>query len=110
MRFITRELADTCRHAFRNSYEVDDPEAEVLTATDVALAARVILYNDDVHTFDEVAMQLMKATGCSVDEGESLAVEVDQRGLACVFEGEIADCLRVSSVLEEIALHTEVKF
>lgn len=112
MRFIARELAEAIRRAFRGSLDTESPDTEVLTASevDVALSARVILYNDDVHTFDEVAMQLMKATGCSVDEGEDMAVEVDQRGLACVFEGDLADCLRVSSVLEEIALHTEVKF
>lgn len=110
MRFTARELADVFRRAFRSSFEIDDPQTEVLTATEVALAAHVILYNDDIHTFDEVTLQLMKATGCSIDEGEDLAIEVDQRGLACVFEGELADCLRVSSVLEEIALHTEVKF
>ncbi len=110
MRFIPRDIADVFRRAFRASYEFDDPETEVLTATEVALSARVILYNDDVHTFDEVALQLMKATGCSIDEGEDLAIEVDTRGLACVFEGELSDCLRASSVLEEIALHTEVKF
>ncbi len=77
---------------------------------EILLPAKVILYNDEVHTFDEVIFQLMKATGCSMGEGERLAFEVDTRGLACVFEGEMTDCLRVSSVLEEISLHTEVKF
>jgi len=112
MRFIARELAAAIRRSLRGSFEYDDPETEVLTLPGVAVAipARVILYNDDDHTFDEVAMQLTIATGCSVHEGEDLAVEVDQRGLACVYEGELTDCLRVTSVLEEIALHTEIKF
>jgi hypothetical protein len=52
----------------------------------------------------------MKATGCSMSTGEQLAFEVDSYGLACVYEGEMTECLHVSSVLEEISLHTEVKF
>jgi len=95
-----------------NSFGVDLPDTETLLAeeTIVMLPAKVILYNDDIHTFEEVILQLMKATGCSMQEGEHLAFEVDTRGLAIVFDGEMTDCLRVSSVLEEIGLHTEVKF
>lgn len=95
-----------------SSFGIDLPDTETLLAeeTDLLLPAKVILYNDDDHTFDEVIFQLMKATGCSMSQGEQLAFEVDSYGLACVFEGEMTDCLRVSSVLEEISLHTEVKF
>jgi ATP-dependent Clp protease adaptor protein ClpS len=90
----------------------DDPEVETLFAeeTAVLLPSRVLLYNDEIHTFDEVILQLMKATGCTMMEAEGFAFEVDSRGLACVYEGEMGECLRVSSVLEEIALHTEIEF
>lgn len=88
------------------------PEVETLFAEelDVLLLSRVILYNDELHTFDEVILQLMKATGCTMMEAEGFAFEVDSRGLARVYEGEMGNCLRVSSVLEEIALHTEIEF
>lgn len=112
MRFTVRDIAETMRRVFKNSFGLEEPEGDTLLAmdTEVMLPARVILYNDEEHTFDEVIIQLMKATGCSINEGEQLAFEVDSYGLACVFEGEMTDCLRVSSVLEEISLHTEVKF
>lgn len=112
MGFISREFAETVRQAFMSSFGVELPDTETLLAeeTTVVLCAKVILYNDDFHTFEEVIIQLMKATGCSMSEGEHLAFEVDTYGMACVFEGEMVDCLRVSSVLEEIGLHTEVKF
>ncbi|MDB5034070.1 MAG: ATP-dependent Clp protease adaptor protein ClpS [Chlorobi bacterium] len=112
MKFISREFAEAVRRAFMSSFGVELPDTETLLAeeTDVLMAARVILYNDEIHTFDEVIFQLMKATGCSISEGEQIALEVDSTGLACVFEGEVADCLRVSGILEEIALHTEVRF
>jgi ATP-dependent Clp protease adaptor protein ClpS len=112
MRFISRDFAETVRKAFMSSFGIDLPDTETLLAeeTDVLLPAKVILYNDNDHTFEEVIFQLMKATGCSMPQGEQLAFEVDSYGLACVYEGEMTECLRVSSVLEEISLNTEVKF
>src|ERR1035437_3679061 len=72
------------------------------------LISRVFLYNDNYHTFDEVIGQVRKALGCSIDEGAAVAWEVHIRGQALVFKGEMMECLKVSSVLEEIALHTQV--
>lgn len=76
---------------------------------DVSLVAKVILFNDEWHTFDEVVEQLMKATGCSPDRAESLTLEVHHRGKATVYEGEMGDCIRVSAILEEIALRTRIE-
>ena len=94
------------------SFDVDFPETEtvVVEKEQIVLPARVILFNDEDHTFDEVIFQLMKATGCSLAEAEGLAMEVDMRGQAYVFEGEISRCLNVSSILEAIELHTEIEF
>jgi ATP-dependent Clp protease adaptor protein ClpS len=74
----------------------------------VDILPRVLLFNDDHHTFDEVIVQVMRATGCSEARAEGIAWEVHSRGQALVYEGELFECLRVSSVLEEIALHTQV--
>lgn len=76
--------------------------------TSTGLAARVILYNDDWHTFDEVIVQLMKAVNCTGKEAESFAFEVHIKGSAVVFSGGMPECLRVAAVLEEIALHTQI--
>lgn len=95
-----------------NAYSgTDAPEFDemVLEETILGLQARVILYNDEEHTFDEVIYQLIKATGCSTHRAEELAFEVDGRGLACVYQGDVTRCLGVSSVLQEIALHTSVE-
>src|SRR5262245_18893748 len=43
---------------------------------------KVILYNDDVHTFDEVIVQLQKALGCSQSRAEKIAFEAHSRGKA----------------------------
>ncbi len=74
----------------------------------VNLPYKVILFNDDIHTFDEVIEQLMKATGCNYEQAKKYAFEAHVKGKAIVYSGELSDCLRVTSILEEIALHTQI--
>ncbi|GIV55259.1 MAG: hypothetical protein KatS3mg040_0027 [Candidatus Kapaibacterium sp.] len=83
------------------------PQLEVETT--VGMPAKCILYNDDWHTFDEVIVQIVKATGCSIEDAERLTWEVHTNGKAAVYEGALSECLRVSSILEEIALHTSIE-
>jgi ATP-dependent Clp protease adapter protein ClpS len=71
--------------------------------------ARVILYNDEAHTFDEVIGQIIKATGCDQTRAEALTWEVHNTGRAMVYEGEMPRCVRVSAVLEEIDLTTQIE-
>lgn len=70
---------------------------------------RVILYDDDVHTFKEVIEQLIKALDCSRSHAEDLTYKVHNNGKAKVFEGEFEDCFKVNGVLKEIQLITEIK-
>ena len=78
------------------------------TETIIEVPVKVLLFNDNFHTFDEVIGQVCKAIGCSEQHAEEVAMEVHTRGKCMVFDGGISDCLRVSSVLEEIGLHTQV--
>jgi ATP-dependent Clp protease adaptor protein ClpS len=71
--------------------------------------AKVILYNDEVHSFDEVINQIIKAVRCDTVKAEALTWEVHNSGKAMVFEGQMNECLRVSHVLEEIALKTQIE-
>jgi ATP-dependent Clp protease adaptor protein ClpS len=77
--------------------------------TDISLGSRVILFNDDLHTFEEVIAQIIKATKCSFIEARDKTFEVHVNGKAMVYSGEMADCLRVSGILEEILLHTQIE-
>jgi ATP-dependent Clp protease adapter protein ClpS len=85
--------------------ERPDTEDEVLTQD----PARVILFNDEIHTFDEVITQLIKATHCTGGRAEALAMEVHTNGKAMVFEGELVRCMEVSGILEEIKLMTQIE-
>jgi ATP-dependent Clp protease adaptor protein ClpS len=53
-------------------------------------------------------VQLIKAINCAYDKARSYAFEVHTKGKAIVFSGSIKECLKVSSVLEEIALNTQI--
>jgi ATP-dependent Clp protease adaptor protein ClpS len=83
------------------------PDHDVLE--EVSLECRVILFNDEWHTFDEVIEQIIIATHCSYEHAERCTLEVHHQGKALVYHGELTACLRVSAILEEIALHTQVE-
>ncbi len=83
-------------------------EPEITDETIVGTPYKVILYNDDVHSFDEVINQIIKAIRCNFEAARSLTFEVHVKGKAIVFIGELAKCLKVSSILEEISLHTQI--
>ncbi|MEI7811316.1 MAG: ATP-dependent Clp protease adaptor ClpS [Ignavibacteria bacterium] len=82
------------------------PENEEAMIT--GLPFQVILYNDNWHTFDEVINHLVKATRCSYNKARDFAFEVHVTGKALVFSGSLQECLRVTSVLEEIELNTQI--
>ncbi|WP_118838511.1 ATP-dependent Clp protease adaptor ClpS [Salinibacter ruber] len=69
----------------------------------------VVLFNDEVHTFEEVIGQLVKATGCSRSEAEDMAWTVHNEGKATVYDGTFEECFEVQSVLKEIQLVTEIQ-
>jgi ATP-dependent Clp protease adaptor protein ClpS len=69
---------------------------------------KVILFNDDQHSFDEVIVQLIKAVKCSFEKARDFAFETHVKGKSMVFQGQLGACLKVTTVLEEIALHTQI--
>lgn len=89
-------------------YEVGT-ETQEETEEAITTPWHLILYDDDIHTFEEVIAQLMKATGCSFSEAEEKTIKVHNEGKALVHEGEFEECLRIDSVLKEIQLVTEIK-
>ena len=86
------------------------PKPEITEVEDIGtgLESRVILFNDEWHTFEEVIVQIIKATNCSFENARKKTFEVHVKGKAIIFSGKLTDCIKVSSVLEEIALHTQV--
>lgn len=68
---------------------------------------KVILYNCDCHSFDEVIHRLQVATGCTQAKAEQIAEEAHHRGRAIAYTGEEAECERVAGILRAIRLQVE---
>lgn len=68
----------------------------------------VVLYNDDVHAFDDVVLQVQKATGKSEAEAYRITLEAHTKGRSVAFQGELTECQRVAGVLRRIRLQVEV--
>ena len=88
----------------------EDVEVAELDDTGIDLPAKVIVFNDEWHTFEEVINQIMKATGCGQNKAETLTWEIHSKGRAVVYDGDMAKCVIVSEILEEIDLSTEIQF
>lgn len=93
--------------------ELPQTESDVLDdvadETKIKEPARTILFNDEVHTFDEVITQLIKALRCDRAKAEALTWEVHNTGRSCVYTGELTRCLEITRVLEEIELMTQIE-
>ncbi len=95
---------------WQSSHHKEGTESQIMeTGTSVLDAYRVILFNDDVHSFDEVILQIIKAVACSRAKAEQHTWEVHTRGRSIVFTGQLPRCLKVSAILEEIDLRTEIQ-
>ena len=92
-------------HVETNTVPVEEKDEDTVTQE----PAKVILFNDEVHTFDEVIGQLIKAIHCDSTRAEAIAWEVHTTGKSMVYEGPMTECLKVSHILEEIDLHTQIE-
>lgn len=69
---------------------------------------RVILYNDNVHTRDDVTLWLQKATGCSLECATMVMMTAHTTGRAVCYEGSNDDCHKVARCLRGNGLQVEV--
>ncbi len=69
---------------------------------------RVVLYNDDFHSMDEVVEQVVKATSCEIEKAIHITLEAHRKGRAVCYKGARGKCQEVARVLREIRLQCEV--
>jgi len=84
---------------------------KIQAETDQKLANpwQVILFNDEVHTFDEVIFQIQKATGYSLEKASQITRMVHENGRALVWVGDKPKCERVGDVLKLIGLEVSIE-
>jgi len=86
-----------------------DPEGVTTRDSQKGFAAKTILFNDDTHTFEEVAAQLVKAIRCPFSHGLKLAYQVHHKGSEIVYTGHMERCEAVAMVLGDIGLRVIVQ-
>lgn len=59
----------------------------------------VILFNDSVHSFDQVIAQIIRAIKCNAAHASSLAMQAHSKGQAVVFKGNLERCEHIDSIL-----------
>jgi len=70
---------------------------------------KVVLFNDEVHSVDQVVMQLLRALRCSVDTAVEIMWRAHSRGRAIVTISDHDEAHRVTGILREIALKVTVE-
>jgi ATP-dependent Clp protease adaptor protein ClpS len=76
---------------------LEAPEAETKTQTQTEASCKVILYNDEEHTYDYVVEMLVHSAKLSRENAFRCAVEVDLTGRTIVHYGSREDCAGVVS-------------
>lgn len=66
-------------------------EELVLTDTESSEAHQLVLYNDDLNTFDHVIFTLIKVCEHSAEQAEQCSLIVHYKGKCTVKSGEIED-------------------
>jgi len=86
------------------------PRPEILDDhTDLTAEWIVIVFDNDVNTFEEVISILQKATGCSLEEAEMETWEVHHLGRSVVHHGDRSECERAAAVISTIGIRVEVE-
>jgi ATP-dependent Clp protease adapter protein ClpS len=68
----------------------------------------VVVYDNEVNTFDEVMLILQKATGCSLEEAAIETWEVHYLGKSVVHHGGREECERAAGIIRTIGIRVEV--
>jgi ATP-dependent Clp protease adaptor protein ClpS len=68
----------------------------------------VILFNDEVHSCEEVVFQIRKATGLGLQAASQVMMKAHSEGLAVCYSNSLEKCERVAAILCEIRLIVEV--
>ncbi len=78
-----------------------------VTDINVNVLRRLFIYNSN-HFWDDVILQLQKATGFDIQQCEQIAVIAHTTGKAVVKSGEFEELKKINDVLKEINLITKI--
>jgi len=79
-----------------------------VTDIDSPVERKLILFNSG-HLWEQVILQLHKATGFDIIQCEQIAIIAHTKGKATVKSGMIDELSKINNVLKEINLVTEIQ-
>jgi ATP-dependent Clp protease adaptor protein ClpS len=85
-----------------------DIEQMLQDAVDSQKMRRVILFNDEHHSMEEVVAQVKKAVKCSQGDAMRITLMAHNNGQAVCFAGPLPKCVEVQSILQEIDLACDI--
>jgi ATP-dependent Clp protease adaptor protein ClpS len=87
------------------------PDNDSVTVVDNILGNpyNCILFNDEEHSAEEVANQIVKAIHCDPSKAEQIMLEAHTTGRAIVITASLERCEHVESVLSAIRLGTKIE-
>ena len=83
-------------------------EEEVLTLEDIQKNNEIVLYNDDVNTFDHVINTLIYACDHTAEQAEQCSIIVHYKGKCTVKTGQYEELKPRCSKLLEAGLSAEI--
>ena len=87
----------------------ESPASQTVPKEELGNPWQVVLFNDEVHSIDEVVFQIQKATGYALERAFELTMRVHNNGKAIVYIGTEEKCERVAGILAQIKLIVQVE-
>ena len=105
---LLKMLADLEKKVKAMSETATVPDQKTENVVETASPIFVVVYNDEVHSFDQVILWLQQSCGHSVQKASSLAHEIHLTGRAQVYSGEKEKCNAVCQFLRHRGLQCEI--
>jgi len=69
---------------------------------------KVILFNCDCHSFEQVEAILVKAVRCGLAQARAYSWEIHSKGSAVVYQGALERCEAVADAIASIGLQVKI--
>ncbi|WP_291275613.1 ATP-dependent Clp protease adaptor ClpS [Flavobacterium sp.] len=87
---------------------LEQVQEEVLVEEAIGLTNEIVLYNDDVNTFDHVIETLVRVCDHTWEQAEQCAILVHYKGQCTVKTGELPKLKPLCSALLDAGLSAEI--
>ena len=88
---------------------IEKVQEEVLVEEQLGINHEIVLYNDDVNTFDHVIDTLIKVCKHTSEQAEQCAILVHYKGRCTVKTGSFDELKPLCTLLLEVGLSAEIE-